>query len=123
MDKKKNKRIYRFDVKTEPLPQASFKIVRSTNYVIRKVSEYKKLVAFVVQQHIKEVTEKPIKMMIEFYRSDQRRVDLDNLLRPILNALKGVVWKDDSQIFELTAIKDVDKENPRLRFWIEVEKD
>jgi len=123
MNKKKNKRIYRFDVKTEPLPQASFKIGKSTTYVIRKISEYKKLSAFVVQQHIREVSEKPVKMMIEFYRSDQRRVDLDNLLRPILNALKGIVWKDDSQIHELTAIKDVDKDNPRLRFWIEIEKD
>jgi len=123
MNKKKNKRIYRFDVKTEPLPQASFKIGRSTNYVIRKISEYKKLIACVVQQHIKEVTEKPVKMMVEFYRSDQRRVDLDNLLRPVLNALKGVVWKDDSQISEITAIKEIDKDNPRVKFWIEIERD
>lgn len=30
-----------------------------------------------------------------------QKPDLDNLAKPVLDALNGVAWKDDSQIFEL----------------------
>lgn len=35
-----------------------------------------------------------------------RRPDLDKLVRAVLDALTGTVWKDDSQVVALTADKD-----------------
>lgn len=44
----------------------------------------------------------PLWVRIEFYPPDKRRRDLDNLLKPLLDALAyGGVYEDDSQIDRL----------------------
>lgn len=44
----------------------------------------------------------PLWVRIEFYPPDKRRRDLDNLLKPLLDALAyGGVYEDDSQIDQL----------------------
>lgn len=40
---------------------------------------------------------------VVFYRADRRRCDLDNLLKSVFDALTGAVWKDDSQVDEVSA--------------------
>lgn len=40
---------------------------------------------------------------VEFYRSDRRRCDLDNLAKLVLDACTGIVWADDAQVAELHA--------------------
>jgi len=36
-----------------------------------------------------------------FYQSDQQRRDLDNMIKLILDACTGLVWQDDSQVWEI----------------------
>lgn len=43
-----------------------------------------------------------------------KRGDLDNMLKVVLDSLKGIAWQDDSQIVLLTASRYEDKNNPRL---------
>lgn len=43
----------------------------------------------------------PIKLYIEFHFDSKRRLDLDNFLKAILDALKGILYIDDCLIMEL----------------------
>jgi Holliday junction resolvase RusA-like endonuclease len=39
--------------------------------------------------------------------------DLDNLIKAVKDGINGVVWRDDSQVVELVAVKKYDQ-NPRV---------
>ena len=43
--------------------------------------------------------------LILFFKGEKRRIDLDNLIKPVLDSFNGLVYKDDTQIFKLTAEK------------------
>lgn len=40
--------------------------------------------------------------------------DLDNVLKPVLDSLKGYAFHDDKQIVEIQALRRDDKTNPRV---------
>ena len=58
------------------------------------------------------VTE-PLAVELDFYRDSDRRVDVDNLAKTVLDSLNHFVWADDSQIVRLTVVKGVDSDRPR----------
>lgn len=51
---------------------------------------------------------------IELHPSTRRKYDVDNRIKPVLDALtKAGVWDDDSQVVQVTAMKDsVQKSSP-----------
>ncbi len=60
---------------------------------------------------------KPIKgnVVINLTAYRPRKVgDLDNVLKPILDSIKGWAFDDDKQIVEINAKRCDDKENPRI---------
>ena len=44
--------------------------------------------------------------------------DLDNRVKPMLDALHGIVFQDDVQVAHLDLIRAVDRENPRVELWV-----
>lgn len=44
----------------------------------------------------------------------QRRGDLDNILKALLDSLNGIAWNDDSQIVQITANRYDDPRSPRI---------
>lgn len=38
---------------------------------------------------------------LQFYRDDRRRVDVDNLVKTMLDAGTGILWRDDDQVVGL----------------------
>jgi crossover junction endodeoxyribonuclease RusA len=60
-----------------------------------------------------------VKLSVSFYRADARRCDVDNLTKLVQDALNGLAYVDDSQIVWLTAVKAIDRENPRTEVEIE----
>jgi len=56
----------------------------------------------------------PISVHIEVSFRDKRKRDIDNLLKILLDSFEGVLWADDSQIFELYIKKSFDK-NQKIR--------
>jgi Holliday junction resolvase RusA-like endonuclease len=50
-------------------------------------------------------TDKPIKIMVEFTVADQRKHDIDNLLKCVFDSLTGIAYDDDNQIVEVFAKK------------------
>lgn len=47
----------------------------------------------------------PIKLSINFKFKDRRKRDLDNLTKAVIDAMKGYLYQDDSQIEELHTYK------------------
>ena len=60
-----------------------------------------------------------LQVVLGFARATERRCDLDNLAKLVLDALNGVAFVDDSQIVLLTASKCVDRTHPRSVIEIE----
>lgn len=46
-----------------------------------------------------------IVLVLAFYLPDRRRRDVDNLAGAVMDALNGVLWRDDSQIVRLVVEK------------------
>lgn len=56
------------------------------------------------------------------YFKDRRR-DLDNVLKPLLDALNGVVYRDDRQVAHLEFTKALDARRPRVEMAVAVWSD
>lgn len=48
-----------------------------------------------------------------FYRSSAHRVDVDNLLKQVLDCSTGVCWDDDSQVTAVVGVLELDRQRPR----------
>ncbi len=68
---------------------------------------------------IRTMTRLPVILDTDFFMGNKRKVDLDNLVKCVMDALNGRVYVDDSQIVALFAAKLVDRETPRteVRVW------
>lgn len=51
--------------------------------------------------------------IIYFY--DRVELDVDNIPKPVLDALKGLIYADDSQVFDLICRKRNLNDNPQVR--------
>lgn len=61
--------------------------------------------------------EGPVEAFVVVYRP--RKVgDLDNTLKAILDSLKGRLYVDDKQIVKILAVRNDDKDNPRVEVTI-----
>ena len=55
----------------------------------------------------------PVSVAVDVYRP-AKRGDLDNSMKVLLDALKGVAFEDDQQVCELHARRFDDKDKPRV---------
>ncbi len=53
-------------------------------------------------------------LQVKFYLGNKRKIDLDNLLKPVMDAGTHILWADDSQVAELSALKVLNDPNPRI---------
>lgn len=72
-------------------------------YKTPKAKEYCKTVAR--QLFEMHPTEGPVELTIKFWTPDNRRRDVDNILKVMLDSLSGILYHDDSQIFKITLEK------------------
>ena len=63
-------------------------------------------------------------VVVELIYNTRRRYDVDNRVKPILDALtRAGTWNDDAQVDEILVVRgEVDKERPRALVWIEARK-
>ena len=66
----------------------------------------------------KKIVGKPLEVSICLYFKAQRKHDIDNYGKILLDSLTGIVWEDDSQIWKMNVSKMVDKINPRIEIFI-----
>jgi Holliday junction resolvase RusA-like endonuclease len=58
--------------------------------------------------------DKPVHVVAAFFRGKRGRVDLDNLVKSVLDAMLGVVIVDDAQVFSMNVSKQLGSANPRM---------
>ena len=63
-------------------------------------------------------------VVVELIYNTRRRYDVDNRVKPILDALtRAGTWNDDAQVDEILVVRgEVDKENPHAKIWIEAKE-
>lgn len=57
-------------------------------------------------------------LRIRFFLGNKRKVDIDNLIKPIMDAGTRIVWADDNQVVELYSIVLREEQNPRVEVLI-----
>lgn len=60
-----------------------------------------------------ELIDGDVALELRMYRP-QKRGDLDNRLKVLLDALQGTCYEDDGQVVEIHAFLNDDKHNPRV---------
>lgn len=55
----------------------------------------------------------PVRLTLRIFRP-RRAGDVDSTIKPMLDALQGVLYENDRQIVELHAYRGDDKTNPRV---------
>lgn len=59
-----------------------------------------------------------------FYRATRQVVDMDNLLKHILDCGNGVIYVDDCQVTRYVDIRlGLDRENPRTELWVHLDSE
>lgn len=65
-----------------------------------------------------------VRISAQFYRSTRGTVDLDNLLKHVLDAATGVLWVNDCQVTAYGPTElHLDRDNPRTEITVEVHQE
>lgn len=59
-----------------------------------------------------------IDLRVELFFGDDRKRDIDNYNKILLDSMSGIIFEDDSQIQSLLIIKNKDKRNPRIEIQV-----
>ena len=96
-----------FTVDINPLPKERPRLGNGHAYTTAKTRDYEHTIAqyalITMNQAQLDTMEGDLGLIVRFYRKDNRRVDLDNLLKAIKDALNGIIWYDDSQVTSVYA--------------------
>jgi crossover junction endodeoxyribonuclease RusA len=107
---------------TLPVPPSAndyWKIWRGRAVVSAEARSYKQGVKLrALTEGLRKPLSGPVVASVAVYRK-QRRGDLDNFLKVLLDALKGIAFEDDSQVSEIHASRFEDPSNPRVVVTIE----
>lgn len=87
--------------------------------VSTEARNYKEQAGWIAKSQAPELVEGDgdVSLTIRVFRP-QKRGDLDNTLKVLIDALKGVAFEDDDQVREIHAYLADDKNNPRVEVTI-----
>lgn len=86
---------------------------RGQIHVSEEARDFKREAAWMAVLAGVECLEGNVKITLRVYRP-ARRGDLDNSIKVLIDALRGIVYNDDDQIVELHALRFDDKTDPRV---------
>jgi len=102
----------------EPIPASRPRLSRWGAFTPKRYAEYKR--AFAKALRGLAMLTGDLKLTMCFYRSNKRKVDIDNLMKATMDALQDAgVIENDAQIVDVIASKRVDRERPRVDFTLE----
>lgn len=97
-------------------PQANhlYTIARGRKILSTKGREYKETVRYnCIAQRWRDPLDGELSVTVTAYRP-RKAGDLDNVLKAVLDSVKGYLWHDDKQVVEIHAYRKDDKTNPRI---------
>lgn len=72
---------------------------RARSFRSTKATIYKRIVRKIARRIFsKPVSDQRIEVLIDYFHASQRRLDMDNIAKCILDALNGVAYVDDQQV-------------------------
>jgi len=86
---------------------------RGRVYTPKKQVEAERYLSWRLKQAFKEPLEGNIAVGCVFYRSTHQRIDVDNMMKHVLDAANGVCWIDDSQVTAILGTIEFDPDHPR----------
>ena len=92
------------------------KTTRAVPILSREAREYKaRMAMYAIGLHASghQPSQEPVSLTIRLYRP-RRAGDIDGPLKPLLDALQGVLYVNDSQIVGLHVTRHDDKDDPRV---------
>ena len=57
-------------------------------------------------------------LRVRFFLGNRRKIDIDNLLKPVMDAGTHIIWADDSQVMEVYAVLLQEDSSPRVELLI-----
>ncbi len=116
-----------FFVSGEPRPKQSFRVGSRGGYQPARVKAWQTEVAIEAQRIMREMGRfnEPFRtgklsVTLSFYLGDKRKVDIDNLCKPVLDGMNKIVIGDDQQVCELRIKKYAGKEETDGRVGVQV---
>lgn len=108
-----------FTIRTNPisLNHAYPSNKQGRRFLTKEGKEYKELIGWEATMAGAFYTP-PIEVKLIFYFKDNRKRDVDNFIKLVLDSLSGIIYKDDSDVTAIYARKAVDKNNPRISITI-----
>ena len=119
----------------KPAPRPRFS--KFGTYNPKDYTDYKKAISLIVSRLHKEVILNACELTICLYmpipkmskkkhlaiigQPHIKKPDLDNLIKGVKDAMNGIVYKDDSQVYKINAIK-IYSEEPRIEYQISNKK-
>lgn len=106
---------------TLPLGPSSNRYWRHSDgrtYVSEEASAYRTEAGWLAKAAGVECTDQAVAVRLDIYRA-RKSGDLDNFLKVVLDALRGVAYTDDRQVVKIEARRFDDALNPRVEVWIE----
>lgn len=100
----------------QPLPKERPRVVNGHTYTPKKTKDEEERIARILALHTHvdiPVANDNIRVDMDFYRGDRRRVDIDNAAKTQLDSMNKIIIADDSQIVELHATMTRGDPNPR----------
>jgi Holliday junction resolvase RusA-like endonuclease len=98
-----------FLVEGNPLPKQSYRSTKSGGYTPARVKAWQNEVAWkakeAMQNANREIITGSVSVIYIFVRENRRKVDYNNLCKPVDDAMNGIVFEDDSQIINAYVMK------------------
>lgn len=111
---------YRFVVPGNPIPWERARSKRGQFFTAPRSRAHKTKIQVCARAAHLPCLSGPVRLSVTFYRENAQPADIDNLTKQVQDALNGGFgYADDRQIVWLTAVKTVDRENPRTEIEIE----
>lgn len=105
------------------IPGQRARVTRSGGaYYSKRYTAYREQLGWTIKQSLRRLPSEPdadssYGVRVAFARATRQRTDVDNVLKTVLDAATGIVWRDDSQVLEATIRKlGVQRDDPYLEF-------
>lgn len=99
--------VWGMDAVPKERPRTVFRGGKAVTFTPERTKAWEQVVAQYARMHWKGEPDGDgyWEVCLSFYRKSNRKADLDNLSKAVLDALNGIVWEDDKQVYKLTLAK------------------